>query len=426
MFKDVKRTIKFYKKNIYSKEYKEYKTKSDLESLKNHRDYINKQKPEWKNRTDYYDKYLISHVIIWDVLSNDGVIKLLKKLYSLPKNRFRVTNYYKKPTIKNKYDYVHLKYLSTSTGRFAEIKFLDDTYIDSIDVSWTQVNNYFAFIEYKIKFRKCLDESLHDEFIYSNINKINKKDYAIWYYVDVKNDFDRFMILEQMNNEYFSIICQHYITNLLYSEKGKKTLLVHMVVTTRKEQIDIDKLYLGDLSKSYFNKKENYVITSDYEERNFLLLAGNNRIPAFGLCGYVARYGNPFYYHFFGKYEIENFENEFSKYFTGRKHIKYNKEFIFLLNKMQSASDKTLFNYEDFKSSFNDNWDYYNANDKINFKEYSHVKIEDYKNIYEKNFSYLKLLSEVNYGKANYINALIATFVSILALILSLLALFIR
>ena len=104
LFKDVKRTIKFYKKNIYSKEYKEYKTKSDLESLKNHRDYINKQKPEWKNRTDYYDKYLISHVIIWDVLSNDGVIKLLKKLYSLPKNRFRVNNYYKKPTIKNKYD----------------------------------------------------------------------------------------------------------------------------------------------------------------------------------------------------------------------------------------------------------------------------------------------------------------------------------
>ena len=93
---------------------------------------------------------------------------------------------------------------------------------------------------------------------------------------------------------------------------------------------------------------------------------------------------------------------------------------------MQSVSDKTLFNYEDFKSSFNDSWDYYIANDKINFKEYSHIEIEDYKNIYEKNFSYLKLLSETNYGKANFINALIATFVSILALILSLLALFIR
>lgn len=233
------------------------------------------------------------------------------------------------------------------------------------------------------------------------------------------------MILEQMNNEYFSIICQHYITSLLYSEKGKRTLLVHMVVTTREEQIDIDKLYLGDLSKSYFNKKTNYVIISDHEERSYLLLAGSNRIPTFGLCGYVARYGNPFYYHFFCRYEIENFESEFSKYFTGRKHVKYNKEFINLLNKVQSVSDKTLFNYEDFTNSFCENWDYYIANDKINFKEKINIKIDDYRNIYKKNFLYLKLLSEVNYGKANYINALIATLVSILAVILSMLALFV-
>lgn len=92
---------------------------------------------------------------------------------------------------------------------------------------------------------------------------------------------------------------------------------------------------------------------------------------------------------------------------------------------MQSVSDKTLFNYEDFTNSFCENWDYYIANDKINFKEKINIKIDDYRNIYKKNFLYLKLLSEVNYGKANYINALIATLVSILAVILSMLALFV-
>mgnify|MGYP000718448895 CR=1 FL=1 len=55
------------------------------------------------------------------------------------------------------------------------------------------------------------------------------------------------LLLEQMHDEYFTIVCQHYITNYLYSEQGKLNHLINMVHMTRKEAINIDNMYLGDL-----------------------------------------------------------------------------------------------------------------------------------------------------------------------------------
>ena len=55
---------------------------------------------------------------------------MLKKLYSLSKKKdFKVKNYYKKPTLINKYDYIHLQYSHSGYGRFAEIELLEDKYI---------------------------------------------------------------------------------------------------------------------------------------------------------------------------------------------------------------------------------------------------------------------------------------------------------
>lgn len=130
MRKEAKKCIKYYLANIKSDEYKKQKEKSDVEGKKNHREYIEKEKPEWKGRTDYYEDAVVSGVTLCDVLSNEGVANLLKKLYSLSRKKdFKVKNYYKKPTFINKYDYIHLQYSHSGYGRFAEIELLEDKYI---------------------------------------------------------------------------------------------------------------------------------------------------------------------------------------------------------------------------------------------------------------------------------------------------------
>jgi len=242
--KEKKNCIEYYKKNINTDEFKEYIKSSELVGDKNHREYIKKEHPEWLNRTDYYNNSVISGIDIYDVLSNNGVGRLLKKLYSLSKKEYSVKNYYKKPTSIQKYDYIRLQYSSSGYGRFAEIIFLNDKYIDGINISWVQINNYFALLEYKFKFKRCLDDTSYNSFILDNIDLINLKDYFNWYDIDNNRHVSEYYLaLEQMHKEFFSLICQHYITSLLFSEQGQSNQLINLTGMTRKEPIDIVNFY---------------------------------------------------------------------------------------------------------------------------------------------------------------------------------------
>ena len=418
MKKEVKKCINYYRKYINSNEYKEYKEKSLIEGKKIHQEYIEKEKPEWKQRNDFYQDYHVCGISLCDVLSNDGVSKLLRKIYKLPKNKYKVNAYYKKPGIIKKYDYVHLKYSSSSHGKFAEIKFLDDKYIDSVSITWTQINNYYGFFNYHFELKRCMDEQLYDQFILDRLDKFKSNSYLIWYYIQDDNE-DNFMSIDQMNSEYFPLIFQNFITSKLYSEQGKNHQLINLTYFTRKEPIEIDNLYLGDICESYYNKKSNFVITSDSDEVNYVLKAGNNHIPYFDVVPYIAKYGNELYYYLFGHRELRLFEGEFSRFVTGRKGIYYNKSFKKLLNKTQSISNIHTKMDKDIYTELGKEWAYYIANDEKDFSEHTNISLDDYKSIYNDNFSYLKLISEMNYTKSNHINTIVATIVAIIAAVIS-------
>ena len=422
MKKEVKNCIKYYLENINSDGYKDYEIKRNIQSKEVVREYIEKEKPQWIGRTDFYEGSAVTNVLICDVLSNDGVSKLLKKIYSLPCKKFKVNNYYKKPTIINKYDYIHLQYSHSGYGKFAEIELLKDPYIKEIKISWVQINSYFALLEYHFILKSCLDDDLYDQFIYDNIQKLKSKDYLIGYSINQDNDMN-YMMLGQMKDEYFPLIFQHYITSYLYSEQGRLSRLINMVCMTRNKPIDIDTLYLEDMGISYYNHEANYVISSDFDGVNYSMYAGNNHIPYFGICGYVAMYGNEFYNRFFGNRELKIFESEFSKFSTGRKKITYNKQLKKLLNKIQSISEVENKEFDNFYEKFSNGCEFYMCNDKMNLAEYHEKSTSQIKEIYKNNFSYLKLLSEMNYAKSNRINSFVTTVASIIATIIAIIAL---
>ena len=429
MNKKVKKCVAYYLKYINSEEYKRHIEEEFKESRENHRKYISDEKPQWKNRTDYYDDCMILKVLLFDILSNDGIIKLLKKIYKLPKKMYSVTNYYKKPTFINKYDYIHLQYFRSGSGRFAEIKFLKDKYIDHIDISFAQINNFYAILEYRITFKKCLKDESFTNFMCDNITKLTSKDYSIWYNILCNKKYSQnkeidYLLLQQMNTEYFPIICQHYITSLLYSEQGKYHPLINIIFTTRKECIDIDKMYLSDMGMSFYNKSSNYIITCDYNKINYVLESGNNSIPSFGISGYISKYGNMFYNIFLAHKDLEAFEVQFSKFFNGRKKMFYNKRLNKLMQKTQSLSNVENKLQSNFYDDFNKNWDFYLSNDKSDFEEYNESYNKNYSEIYKENFSYLKMLAEINYIRINFLTSIIAMFASSIAAIIAIIALF--
>lgn len=415
MRKEVKQCIKYYLENINSDEYKSYKLKNDTQNKE-------AQRESREEVSDYYEDAIVTEVAIGDVLSNDGVTKLLKKIYTLSHKKFKITTDYRKPSIIKKYDYIHFQYLHSAYRQFAEIDLLEDCYIKKIVISWAQINSYYAFLEYHFILKEWLDDELYNQFIYNNIQKINSNDYVIWHHIDDNKKMNYWM-MEQMKDEYFTLIFQHYITSYLYSEQGKTSQLPNMVYMTRKKPIDINTIYLCGMEMAYYNRKANFIISSDFEKANYTLYDGKNYSSRFSLYEYIAQYGNEFYNRFFGASELNLFEREFSKFITGRRKITYNKELKYLFSKMQSVSEIENKKIDDFYEKYNDGWDFYifgNKKDLEEFHKNSTAKIQE---IYKDNFEYLKLLSEMNYAKSNHINAFVATFVSIMAVIIALISL---
>ncbi|MDD2647820.1 MAG: hypothetical protein PHU22_03325, partial [Eubacteriales bacterium] len=285
----------------------------------------------------------------------------------------------------------------------------------------SQINNFYAAVQYTFLFKRCLDDELYISFMQDNIKKLSSKDYSLWYSMHKSNDdTPDILMLNQMNKEYFPLLLQRYITSYLYTEEGKEYPLINLVCYTRKAPVDINKLYLGDICVSYYNAKGKYVISSDYDGVNYSLLAGGGSIPNFGITRYIAGYGNDFYYRFFGIRELRIFEREFSKYSTGRKRVCFNKEFKRLLNKMQSITECKITRTDDIYKQLKREWIFYKSNDKANLKDFHNRagKI-NYQKIYQDNFAYLNILSEINNAKSNRFISLAAIVISVIAIIVS-------
>lgn len=410
------KSYKYYLKHVNTSTYFESQKKYDEKHKKEILEF-EKNDPELKKRTDWYENHIVTSVTICDILSNDGITKLSKRLYSLSPKKYKTTITYKKSSVFKNYDYVHLQYSGSFYGIFAEVEFLDDKYINSVKITWSQINSYFAILEYKFTLKHNLSEENCTHFICDNIKKLNKKDYLPYYFISNKEVID-FHILNEMNEDFFVLIFQHYITSIFYSEQGQKYRLINMVHMTRKEPINIDTLDFGYCGVSYYNKKGNYMIICD-SNYNYCLMAGNNNIPQFSLSSYIAKYGNSFYYMFLGHRELKIFEIEFSKYSTGRKKARYNKKFTYLLNKMQGLCESQAKSKSDIYQSFDKDWKLYLGykEQKLN-KFVAKINI-DYKSIYANHYAYLNTLCNINYTKSNQFISIAAIIIAIITLILT-------
>ena len=369
-------------------------------------------------RKDHFFDYDVPKVKIYDVLSNDGVSKLIKCLHRLPHKKYNISNItYKKSTLFPMYDYVHMQESHTLIVSVGKIEFTESKYIENICISMTQINNAYALLEYDISFKMCMLKRERNKFILEYLGDITNDDYFSVYSLD---DDYKLEIIDEMNEDFFLLICQHFITTLLYSENGKKRKLLNIVYKIRKKQLNIDTIYLGDeVCFSYYNRKENYILQRNYNRESYVLFAGNDEIPNFSFCEYIKKYGNALYYRIMGEDELKYLEIEFSKYISGRKKVRFSKKYMELLKRVTSFSDVQVLrsSEEDLIKGFNNNWDYYIGNNKDNIENDRHIEIKRYKEIYEHNYEYMKVLAEINYTKSSQTLALLSLIVAVIAII---------
>lgn len=404
----IKKTINeyhaFYKATIESEDYKKYREMRIAELEKD-------------GLIEDLGDTSVHKIVFCDVLSNKDISNLLSRIYSLDKLHFKCSHNYKKPKLINNYSYIHLKNGSMSSGIFEEIQLINDPFVKSINIHWSQINNYYAFLEYNIEFKKCLSDDEIGQFIDTNINQYSSKDFVSVYkkrndsvlnYIDVDSYiYNRFIEL-----------CQHYITTYFYSKYAKNYQLPHLTWVVSNKKFDIKTLIKENSFYSYYNKESNYLISKEIGSYGYQLLSQNNNIPAFSPCSCVMKYGLAFYYTFFGRYELDLFNAEFTKYSSNEKALSYNK-LISLLNRAQGLNEE--YDYEKLlNDDFNKKWAFF-VGDK---EEQLSFDISFYKSIFNNSFSYFKTTNDFYSTRLNKVISIIALVVSLVGLAIAIVTIF--
>lgn len=334
-----------YKKIKWFKDYKE-------KVLNLQHCYYNKSLMEIFDLDSNMDLYSVS---IYDVVNNNDVNKLVKKIYQLKRNKnYSVEISYKKKFIKD-INYIRPEFDHTGHGIFAKIKFLNDSLISYIDMAWSQINNEEAIIEYEIHLKKCIDSfSIIHDYILENYKKLRKIKYSIFYF-NIENFLNDDSQNIQTEFKYFRTILQQKISKVSTSHYSKKYLLpikfTYLIKNkTKKIMKYIEKPFLEE---SFIVDKDHYLILNTIEEFEGIEINEvifKKRFNPINMVVMMSELKMPLYYRFFYNIEKQELEYKIGKYLNSKKIFVNIWNYKWLLNKKRRLDEKRFYNINNKRS----------------------------------------------------------------------------
>lgn len=396
-----------YKKIKWFKDYKE-------KVLNLQHCYYNKSLMEIFDLDSNMDLYSVS---IYDVVNNNDVNKLVKKIYQLKRNKnYSVEISYKKKFIKD-INYIRPEFDHTGHGIFAKIKFLNDSLISYIDMTWSQINNEEAIIEYEIHLKKCIDSfSIIHDYILENYKKLRKIKYSIFYF-NIENFLNDDSQNIQTEFKYFRTILQQKISKVSTSNYSKKYLLpikfTYLIKNkTKKIMKYIEKPFLEE---SFIVDKVHYLILNTIEEFEGIEINEvifKKRFNPINMVVMMSELKMPLYYRFFYNIEKQELEYKIGKYLNSKKIFVNIWNYKWLLNKKRRLDEKRFYNINNKRSKSINGF----SNKKISLID--ELLIKNIGDVYSENIEYINNLNTINYNT-------IAFAISVLALIIAIVAIFI-
>lgn len=402
--------FKLYYKYKKIKWFKDYKEKV----LNSQHCYYNKSLMEIFDLDS--NMYLYS-VSIYDVVNNNDVNKLVKKIYQLKRNKnYSVEISYKKKFIKD-INYIRPEFDHTGHGIFAKIKFLNDSLISYIDMTWSQINNEEAIIEYEIHLKKRIDSfSIIHDYILENYKNLRKIKYSIFYF-----NIEKFLNDDSQNIQtefkYFRTILQQKISKVSTSNYSKKYLLpikfTYLIKNkTKKIMKYIEKPFLEE---SFIVDKDHYLILNTIEEFEGIEINEvifKKRFNPINMVVMMSELKMPLYYRFFYNIEKQELEYKIGKYLNSKKIFVNIWNYKWLLNKKRRLDEKRFYNINNKRSKSINGF----SNKKISLID--ELLIKNIGDVYSENIEYINNLNTINYNT-------IAFAISVLALIIAIVAIFI-
>ena len=374
-------------------------------------------------------------VSVYDILDNDGVNRLIKKLYKLKKkSSYKVSTYYLNHPFR-KVNYISHNIVGRHTGLIAEVKFKDNNWLAGILISYTYANSSEMVIEYCFEFKKIMSTYVHiHDFIMDNILSVKKPPF-FHAYADKslisKADCSEIFKLDDI---FFADILQAYICQMFYTQIGNtyKLPVEYDILTNKLTQNEKRKLRNAFLAECYERNGE-FLIASNlnYDRFEVSYFRQGRCFPSaillelFSLCSTEMRY-KAFY-----TVELNSIELRMRKYLNSRRSFIHSDDIKWFVNKHRQIVEQDevikerLKSEEQVKLEFGNfiGWNVYYSGERkekydlINYPMYTQY----FKTLYQQNLEYLNSIASVQNNKVVTI-VTVATFIAtILSIVISLL-----
>lgn len=361
---------------------------------------------------------------IYDVLDNNGMNKLIKKLYILKKNpHYDVSVSYYKSGIR-KLDYVSPSFDGRITGAIGTVKFKGHHWLSEISIYYTYSNNSEAIIEYQFRFIQIIRSSFQiHNFVLDCMPQVKKPPYFHTYAnkeIIKKANCQEMIRLDEI---LFADVLQAYICTLFYTSLGKwyklpieyPTLLEKLTKETKRE---LRNCFLAEC----YEKDDEFLVVYNlnYERFEVTHFLAGKFFPHSVLLSYFSEFSVEMYYKAFYKIEQHELERHMRKYLNSRRLYINSKDIKWLINKQRHIRDqepkmesalKFRNEHSTIKSNLNGWISYYsgkkNTQGFINYPQYT----SHYKELFQQNLEYLNAISLVQNNKIITV-VTIATFIA--------------
>ncbi len=356
-------------------------------------------------------------ITFYDTVTNNQMNKLIKKLYKLKNNKkYKVKLSYRKKAIKD-LNYIRPQFDCTGGGSVAYVDVLDGDMLKSIEISWSQINNDEAIVEYVCIFKNCIDnfQDIHNICI-KNYKKLKNIKY-IPFYFDIhffEND-DKEKI--QLEDKYFRCILQQKLEKLFYSNYIKKYLLPCKYTYLVDEKTERIMSYISKpfLETSYIMDDNHYLVINSLEEYEgceideFIFKKKFNPLDMIMIFSYQRM---NLYYNIFYNIEKAELEYKITKFLNSKKVGINIWDYKWLLNKYRRIDESRF-----YKISKNNNSEikgFSNSNIMLS----NPILAKNIKKVYKEHIDYFNGINSINYNIITFIISIIALVISIISIII--------
>ena len=370
-------------------------------------------------------------VAIYDVLDNDGMNELIRKIH-----RLKASDKYKVHTpfiahMFKKLNYINSNITGRHTGMIGEISFKDNKWLSDVYISFTYVNNSEAIIEYNFRFKKVMRSFVQiHQFVMDNVKTSRKEDYFHSYADKSIIKTADCMELMRLDDVFFADILQAYICKLFFTRYGKKYKLPieYCLRTYRYNKKKAKKLRSVFLCECYEKNKEHLIIsTLNYDRYEVSHYTTGEYFPNPMLLRFFSNFPTEMYYKAFRDIETAELEKRMRKYLNSKKTFISAKDIKWFVCKIRYIREQDKRMEYTLKE---ENRDY--INQLIGWKCYVHGKLQKvdfmnypentiyFRNLYEQNLEYLNSIAMVqNNSVVIYLSvaALVATIIGIIVTI---------